>query len=35
LNINDTNVDIGSGEADLLELYAQAHQLADKKKGQI
>lgn len=35
LNINDTNVEIGSGEADLLELYAQAHQLADKKKGQI
>lgn len=35
LNINDTNVEIGSGEADLFELYAQAHQLADKKKGQI
>ena len=26
---------MGAGETDLLELYAQAHQLADKKKNQM
>ena len=35
MNINDTNVEIGVGDTDLLELYAQAHHLADKRKAKF